>query len=126
MKRILIMALIMFVVLGVNASQSKGHGENDFAIDLLRGSPEFNLGKNNQVEMSRAFMVTQKETTNKLFGSFWVEFEYEESDSADKYNTKNWNVIDIRLGDNLSEEELKIIEELLYDKLSGSCIIIFN
>lgn len=123
MKRIIYTVLVMMLAVGVNASsnitgQKEKTPENELAVELMNGSPAFKTLENGVIEISKAFMVTQTKTSNEWFGSFWAEFNYNQAGSPELYNTGNWTIKDIRLGDNLSPEELKQIENLLLEKLS--------
>ena len=115
MKKILSAVLVMMLTSGVFASlkdtgKTEKNSGDKFVVELMSSSPEFTSGDNGTVEISQAFMLTQKGTSKEYFGSFWADFEYKKAGKGANYITSRWNVSDIRLGDNLSNEELKKVK----------------
>ncbi len=126
MKAIVNIILAAMLSLGVYASpQNTGEKQihapgKEFTVEILNVSPELNKGKNGKIEMSSAFMVKETDSSEEFFGSFWAEFNVEKGNTNGIYKTTNWMITDIRLGDDVSLEELKQVEKLLNDELSAS------
>lgn len=125
MKRIVAIVLAVVLFTGVYATTNNA-GKNDlkqttnkYLVELLDVSPEFKKGENEELGMSSAFMVKQNDSANELFGAFWAEFGLEAVSESSSYKTNNWTISDIRLGENLSAEELKQVEDLLYKELKS-------
>ena len=123
MKAIVGTIMAVMLSLGVYASQKNSggkltnHPENEISVELLNILPELKAGENGTIEMSSAFIEKQNDSSDELFGSFWAEFEFEEGNSSNMYEIKNWKINDIRLADELSLEEKAEIEKALYIEL---------
>ncbi|WP_066631685.1 hypothetical protein [Labilibacter marinus] len=123
MKKILSIVLFMMLTLGVSASsnfseeKNKNTSAKEFAIELMNIAPEFKTMEDGRLEMSSAFMVTEKGTSNEWFGTFWADFNFNEGNAHTSYNTSSWKVSDVRLGEEFSANELKEVERILYHTL---------
>nr|WP_321353746.1 hypothetical protein [uncultured Draconibacterium sp.] len=123
MKAILGTILVVMLSLGgyastrISGENTKSPG-NEFSVEILSVSPDFKTGENGTIEMSSAFLATDNNSSEEYFGSFWAEFEVDAGNTSDKYNVKNWKVNDIRLAEDLAEEEKAQIETAFYGELA--------
>ncbi|MDX8339056.1 hypothetical protein SLH46_07665 [Draconibacterium sp. IB214405] len=125
MKAILGTVLVVVLSLGGFASpiifgdKDIKSPENNFSVELLSVSPEFNAGEKGTFEMSSAFLAKQNSSSEEYFGSVWAEFEINEGSTSGMYEIKNWKVNDIRLAEDLPEEEKAQIETAFYSELTA-------
>ena len=125
MKAILSTVMVVMLSLGVYASpKNSGEKVNNnpdrkFKVEILDVSPEFKAGENGTIEMSSAFIAKQTNSSEELFGSFWAEFDYKKGNSNGIYKVENWDVKDIRLAEDLTQDEAEQIKSAFYNELAS-------
>ncbi|MCY1719978.1 hypothetical protein OU798_06460 [Prolixibacteraceae bacterium Z1-6] len=123
MKTLIGITLATMLSVGVHASPQNAGGketnrmEQEISVEILDSSPEFKSGENGTIKMSSAFITQQNDSSEELFGSFWAELELKRGGSNEEYEVEDWNVIDIRMVEDLSPEDKAQIEKTINKKL---------
>jgi len=115
--------VVMLSLSGFASSKISGEKDtkspvNEFSVELLNVSPEFEAGDNGTIEMSSAFLAKENSSSEEYFGSVWAEFEVNEGSTSGMYEISNWKVNDIRVAEDLTEEEKAQIETAFYSELA--------